>query len=163
MNKTGILLFFCGKMGVGKSTHAQKLKTETGAILFSEDQWLAAMYPKEIMNFDDYIKYSLRLKAILKEHVTNLLESGLTVIMDFPGNTIKQRTWFSEIMSNTNCNHKLIYLKAEDELCLRQIEKRSISDPKRAHFDTKEVFNQVTSYFQEPTIDEGFHIEIIEK
>ena len=99
----------------------------------------------------------------VKELVSNLLNSGVSVIMDFPGNTKRQRAWFKEIFSINNANHKLIYLKADDKLCLSQIAKRRISSPERQHFDTKEVFNQVTKYFQMPTIDEGFSIEIVEK
>ncbi len=62
MNKQASLTFFCGKMGAGKSTKAQALAQQTDAILLSEDHWLATLYPDEINTFDDYIKYSTRLK-----------------------------------------------------------------------------------------------------
>jgi len=161
MNKKGTLIFFCGKMGAGKSTYSKKLADEIGAVFLSEDEWLSAIYPEEINDFNDYIKYSSRLKPLLKKHVQKILNSGVTVVMDSPGNTIKQRVWFKEIFSNENIPHKLIYLKADNELCLRRLEKRRQMMPERARFDTEEVFHHVTSFFQAPEDDEGFNIEVI--
>jgi predicted kinase len=163
MKKQGTLRFFCGKMGSGKSTKARELANEYDAILFSEDEWLEAIYPEEIKVFDDYLKYSSRLKPILKKHVQNLLNSGISVIMDFPANTHHQRAWFKEIFSEYKIPHKLYYLEASDDLCLKQIEQRGKIIPSRAHFDTEKVFHQVNSYFQPPTEEEGFNIQIVRR
>lgn len=43
MNQVGTLIFFCGKMGAGKSTLSQELASERRAVCISEDQWLAVM------------------------------------------------------------------------------------------------------------------------
>lgn len=163
MSKQGTLIFFCGKMGSGKSTKAIELANEYNAILFSEDEWLEALYPEEIKVFDDYIKYSSRLKPLLKKHVQNLLNSGISVVMDFPGNTYTQRVWFKEIFSKYKIPHKLYYLEASDELCLKQIEQRRKINPSRADFDTEKVFHQVNSYFQPPSEEEGFNIQIVKR
>ena len=157
-----MLLSFCGKMGAGKTTYAKNLATELNAILISEDEWLAALYPEEIKTLGDYLKYSSRLKPLLQEHVRQLLHSGISVVMDFPGNTKKQRAWFQEITSG-QIPHKMIYLKAEDQLCLQRIAQRREAVPQRSHFDTEQVFYQISSYFQEPSDVEGFHLEIIEQ
>ena len=161
MNRHGTLIFFCGKMGAGKSTKAIQMARETGAILLSEDDWLSKLYPGEINSFDDYIKYSSRLKPLIKPLVQYILKSGATVVMDFPGNTRSQRTWFKEILSEFNFEHRLIYLEADDQLCLERIAQRRKANPERAKFDTKEVFMHVTSYFQAPSATEGFNIEVV--
>jgi predicted kinase len=163
MKKQGTLILFCGKMGSGKSTKAIELANEYDAILLSEDEWLSAIYPEEIKVFADYIKYSSRLKPLLKKHVQNLLNYGISVIMDFPGNTRNQRAWFKEIFSEYEIPHKLYYLEVSDELCLKQIERRKKINPSRADFDTEEVFHQVNSYFQPPTEEEGFNIQIVKR
>ena len=161
MKEKGTLIFFCGKMGVGKSTYSKKLASELNAVFLSEDEWLSAIYPEEIKNFDDYKKYSSRLKPLLKGHVQRILQSGVSVVMDFPGNTRKQRSWFKEIFFEDQIPHKLIYLQAKDQLCLKRLEQRRQDSPERARFDTEEVFHQVTSYFQAPTDDEEFNIEVL--
>ena len=163
MNKKGTLIFLCGKMGAGKSTLSHILAGEYNAILLSEDEWLAAFYPEEIKTFDDYIKYSARPKEILKKHVQNILNSGVSVVMDFPGNTKKQRLWFKEIFSEHGIPHKLVYIEASDQLCLKQLDQRKKDYPERAHFDNESIFRQVTRYFQPPAEDEGFNIEGVKR
>ncbi|MEW5743805.1 MAG: AAA family ATPase [Nitrospirota bacterium] len=79
----------------------------------------------------------------------------------FPGNTKKQRAWFKEIFYEGHIPHKLIYLKADDQLCLKRLKQRRKSSPERARFDTEEVFHQVNSYFQAPTDGEGFNVEVV--
>ncbi|WP_245912468.1 AAA family ATPase [Brunnivagina elsteri] len=91
MNSQGTLIFFCGKMGAGKSTLSRQISQELNAILLSEDDWLSNLYPEEIKNFDDYLKYANRLKPLLKNHLRNILNSGISVVMDFPANTKNQR------------------------------------------------------------------------
>ncbi|WP_324187597.1 AAA family ATPase [Thiomicrorhabdus heinhorstiae] len=39
----GTLVFFCGKMGVGKSTKAQQISHDGGAVLLSGDEWLMSL------------------------------------------------------------------------------------------------------------------------
>ena len=161
MKANGTLVFFCGKMGSGKTTLSLEIAESMKAIRLSEDEWLAALYPDEIKVFDDYISYSARLRPVLKSHVQKILKSGVSVVMDFPANTINQRKWFKEILATDQMPHKLIYIEASDRLCLSQIQSRRNDQPERAQFDTETVFKQVTSYFQPPTEKEGFNIEVV--
>lgn len=158
MDNKGTLVFFCGKMGAGKSTKAKEIAEEMSAVLLAEDDWLATLYPEEITIFDDYIKYSTRLKSTLLDHVKHLLIAGQKVVLDFPGNTKKQRDWFREILSGLDINHQLIYLDVPDDVCLQRLSVRSNEQPERAKFDTEEVFYQVTHYFTGPTLDEDFNV-----
>ena len=161
MSKPGTLVFFSGKMGAGKSTKAKELTATMKAILIAEDEWLSSLYPDEINRFDDYIKYANRLKPLIKSHVQELLATGVSVVMDFPGNTRTQRAWFKEICAENTYPHILIYLQADDELCLSRLLLRRDAQPERASFDTPEVFNQVTAFFEAPAPDEGFNVETI--
>ena len=161
MKANGTLVFFCGKMGSGKTTLSLEIAKSMGAIRLSEDEWLSALYPDEIKVFDDYISYSTRLRSLLKSHVQKILKSGVSVVMDFPANTVNQRKWFKEIVANEEIQHKLIYIEASDQICLCQIQSRRVRQPERAQFDTEDVFKQVTRYFQPPTEKEGFNIEIV--
>jgi hypothetical protein len=44
-----------------------------------------------------------------------------------------------------------------------KIAQRCIERPERAKFDTEEVFQQVTSFFEEPSAEEGLNIKPIER
>ncbi|MCL5424663.1 MAG: ATP-binding protein [Gammaproteobacteria bacterium] len=163
MRPYGTLIFFCGKMGAGKSTLSAKIAHERGAVLISEDEWLAALFPGEINDFNDYISYSSRLKPVLRSHVEQILTSGTTVVLDFPGNTRKQRAWFKDIYSQHGIAHELYHLALDDEVCLNQLKQRQKAQPERAQFDTEEVFRVVTGYFEPPEESEGFNIEVVER
>jgi len=161
MNAIGTLTFFCGKMGAGKSTKARKLSLEKNTLLISEGEWLATLYPTEISSFDDYIKYSAILRPLMKTHVQKILLTGTNVVLDFPANTAKQRMWFKELCEEIKAGHNLIFIDVSDERCLEQISKRRIEQPKRAPFDTKEMFLYVSKHFEAPLEKEGLLFNVI--
>ena len=131
-------------------------------MLICEDEWLAALFPGEINDFNDYISYSSRLKPVLKAHVEQVLLAGTSVVLDFPGNTRKQRAWFRDIYSQHGISHELYYLSVDDDVCLKQLKQRQKEQPERAQFDTEEVFRLVTGYFEPPEESEGFNLQIVE-
>ena len=161
--KNGTLIFFCGKMGAGKTTKSKQLSHERNAVLLSEDEWLESLYPKQIKTFDDYLKFSRQLKPLVTSHVQSILRTGTNVVMDFPANTVSQRKWFITLFTEINAPHEMIYMNISDKICLKQIAQRSIEQPERAAFDTEEVFHHVTSFFEEPSADEGFNIKRIDR
>ena len=156
--KIGCLLFFCGKMGAGKSTQSHLVAQERNAVLLSEDEWLESLYPNAISSLADYIHYSNLLKPQMKKLTQSILLAGTDVVMDFPANTLQQRDWFRHIVSEINAAHELQYIEASNEQCLKHIAKRRLEQPKRAAMDTVEMFEVITNYFVEPTLEEGFNI-----
>lgn len=155
---SGKLIFFCGKMGAGKTTLSKQIAEARGAILLSEDEWLAALYPDQITTLEQYLTCSSRIKAQIKPLVQALLEAGTSVVMDFPANTQKPRAWFKSIYQPINAPHELMLIDVADEVCFQRIAKRRTEQPERAKTDTPEMFEQVTRYFELPVADEGFDI-----
>jgi predicted kinase len=160
MNK-GILTFFCGKMGAGKTTKAHEIAQSSHAVLVSEDEWLEALYPRTITSLDDYLQYSARLKPQMKKLVQSILMAGTDVVMDFPANTLAQRQWFKAIFSEIQAPHKLVFIDVPDDVCKGQIAKRRTEQPDRAATDTVAMFEQVTRHFVPPTVEEGFSTIVI--
>ena len=158
MNQKGTLTFFCGKMGAGKTTKSKALALEKNAVLISEDEWLSAHYPDQINSFDDYLAHSARIKVFVKLHVQSILQTGTSVVMDFPANTIKHRAWFNQLCHEIECNHELIYLNLSNEQCLLRIAQRRNEQPERAQFDNEAVFYHVTNFFEPPSTNEGLKI-----
>ena len=150
-------------MGAGKTTWSTKLAEEKNAVLISEDEWLATLFPDQIHSFDDYKRFAAQLRPLIQTHVMNLLATGADVVLDFPANTVKQRRWFGEVSAAAGADCNLVYLQASNETCLRQLGIRRQEQPHRAGFDNEAVFNEVTAYFQEPDVDEGFSMQVINK
>lgn len=150
-------------MASGKSTLSKSLANENNAILMAEDVWLSQLYPEEINDFNDYIKYSRRLKSILTQHIQDILIQGTSIVLDFPGNTPSQRNWFRSIFESVEANHLLHYIIASDELCKQQLIIRNKDKPEGAAFTTEAEFEAITEYFQPPTPEEKFNIKTYRK
>ena len=153
------LHFFCGKMAAGKSTLAVELANDTSAILLIEDDWLSHLYPEEITDIQEYIRYSVRLKNILSGHVASLLSHGVSVVLDFPANTKDQRNWFRDIYEKANASHTLHFVDVSNDICKRQLKERSKDKPEGSAFTSDAEFDAITKYFQAPSEDEGFNVK----
>jgi len=154
----GKLIFFCGKMGAGKSTKAQAIACDRQAILISEDEWLSALYPDQIKTVADYVKYSGLLKPQIRKLTQSVLQKGIDVVLDFPANTVQQRHWLKSLSEDVAAPHALYVVEVPDDVCLARIEQRALEQPDRGKTDTPEMFYAMLKYYQSPTQDEGLNI-----
>ena len=158
MNRRAKLYFLCGKMAAGKSTLARELAQREDAVLLVQDEFLIKLFPGEIIDIPGFVKYSSRLKDALTTHICSLLSRGVSVVLDFPGNTKAQRTWFRELFERANVEHELHFVDVTDELCKRQLKERSEELPEGSAFTTDTEFDAITKYFQAPSDDESFNV-----
>ena len=152
------LIFLCGKMAAGKSTLAKELAQRENAILLVQDEFLDHLFPGEITDIPGFVKYSSRLKNALAPHVCALLSKGVSVVLDFPGNTKAQRAWFRELFERANAKHELHFVDASDAVCKSQLRERTKHLPAGAPWATEAEFDAITTYFRPPSEDEGFHV-----
>ncbi len=153
------LHLLCGKIAAGKSTLARRLAESEGSLLVSEDDWLATLYPGEIVALEDFVRCSGRLKAVMGPHVEALLREGLSVVLDFPANTVKQRAWMRQIIDNAGVPHRLHFLDVADEICkarLRARNARGSHDFQAGDAD----FDLITSHFVPPAPEERFEVVV---
>jgi predicted kinase len=158
MSIPGKLIFMCGKMAAGKSTLARELAEQENAVLLVQDEFLDHLFPGEITDISGYVKCSSRLKNALGPHICSLLSKGISVVLDFPGNTRAQRTWFRELFERANAEHELHYVDASDALCKRQLKERSEDLPAGTPWTTDAEFEAITVYFQPPSEEERFNV-----
>lgn len=154
----GKLLFFCGKMGAGKSTLSRELASQEGAVLLVEDEFLERLFPGQIADIAAYVTYSSRVRDALGPHICSLLSMGVSVVLDFPGNTRTQRAWFRRLIDSAGAEHELHFIEASDALCMRQLRHRSKDLPAESRWTTEAEFRAVTAYFEPPTVEEGFNV-----
>lgn len=152
------LIFLCGKMAAGKSTLSRELAEREDAVLLVQDDLLDRLYPGEIADVEAFVKYSGRLKDAIGPHVCALLRKGVSVVLDFPGNTVKQRAWFRELFEDAGVAHELHFIDASDALCKRQLRERSKGLAADAPWTTDAEFDAITQYFVPPSSDEGFTV-----
>jgi len=152
------LIFFCGKMSSGKSTLAKQLSRDHQAVLLVQDEFLAALFPGEITDISSFLKYSARLRESLESHICSLLSSRISVVLDFPANTRKQRAWFRKLFESAGVAHELHFIDASDDFCKRQLKERSATLPAGSPWTTDAEFDEITAYFEPPSATEGFNV-----
>jgi predicted kinase len=158
MNTSATLIFLCGKMAAGKSTLARELAEHRNAILLVQDELLDHLFPGEITDMPRFVDRSSRLRDALTPHICAILSKGLPVVLDFPGNTKAQRSWFRELFERAHVEHELHFIDASDATCKRQLKERSRHLPPGTPWTTDAEFETLTAYFQPPSADEGFNV-----
>ena len=152
------LIFFCGKMAAGKSTLAKELAARQRAVVLNQDELLERLFPGEVIDVPSYLKCSSRLNSAIGPHVVALLTLGTSVVLDFPGNTRSQRTWFRELFEQAGVEHELHFIDAPDALCKRQLKERSKHLPAGTPWTSEEEFDLIMAHFLPPADDERFNV-----
>jgi predicted kinase len=160
MSAPPTLHFFCGKAGAGKTTFAASLAQEHGAILISEDIWLTRLFGDQMKTFDNYIRFSRKLKTVVGPLVVDLLRAGHSVVLDFQANTKAGRGWFRSVFEQAGAAHVLHFVSTTDEACLARISKRNAERPEGSHHLTEEDYFHVSSFFQAPEEAESFNVKM---
>ena len=158
--QNGKLLFVCGKMAAGKSTLSKELSSQEDAVLLAQDDMLVALYPGEIVDLRTFVKYSARIQDALAPHICSLLSKGMSVVLDFPANTRKQRAWFRQLLDRAGAEHELHLIVVSEDLCKRQLKQRSQQRelPPGAKWTTDADFDEVTTYFDPPAAEKNFNV-----
>lgn len=156
------LHFMCGKAGAGKSTLSKALAMQHDAVLVCEDIWLARLFPDEIRDFNDYLRYSRRIKDVVAPLVVDML-GRQSVVLDFPANTVQSRQWFKSICQQAGSAHVLHHLSASNALCLSRIAKRNAERPEGSCELDEATFMHITSFFEAPSPAEGFNVLLHEQ
>ncbi|WP_191485502.1 MULTISPECIES: AAA family ATPase [unclassified Pseudomonas] len=147
----------CGKIGSGKSMLAQRLAATASTVLICEDVWLARLYPGEITAIADYVRCAGRLRGVLAEHLVALLHAGVSVVLDFPSNTVASRLWARSVFESAGAAHRLHFLDVADELCKARLKVRNEAGDHP--FKTSEAeFEAISRYFEAPALEEGFEV-----
>lgn len=151
------LHLMCGKIAAGKSTLTEKLAGAPNTIVLSQDHWLARLYPGEIRTVPDYVRCAARLRDAIGSHVESLLRAGISVVLDFPANTVANRDWMREIIVRAGACHQLHYLDVPDEICKARLRQRNASGTHEFVASDAE-FDQITRHSTPPSEAEGFDI-----
>jgi len=149
----------CGKIAAGKSTLTTKLGLAPYTIVLREDDWLPGLYPNEITTLADYVRCATRLRSLIGPHVVQLLKLDLSVVLDFPANTLNNRAWMRSLFEAAGTAHQLHWLDVPDAVCKARLQRRNDSG-QHPYTVSEADFDLFTSHFAPPTPAEGFNLVI---
>ncbi|MDQ4625455.1 AAA family ATPase [Janthinobacterium lividum] len=154
---TPTLHLVCGKIASGKSTLTTRLASAPHTVRISEDSLLAQLYPGQIASLADYAACAAQLRAAIAPLALQMLQAGVSVVLDFPANTPASRAWMRELFQQAGTPHVLHYLDVPDEECKARLRQRNASG---LHpFSTSDAqFDDITRHFVPPQASEGFDI-----
>lgn len=158
MDQTALYLL-CGKIASGKSTSAKELSQRPSTILIDMDQWMSILFPTENASVEDFVRLSARLRNALQPLVVDILKSGTSVVLDFPANTTRWRTWMKGIISDAQVSHELHVFQVPDEVCRARLRERNQSGD-HAYTVDEAAFDLIGRHFVPPSPDEGFNVII---
>ena len=159
MTSSPTLHLLCGKVASGKSTLAGRLAAAPGTVLLCEDALLAGLYGEDMRTLKDFVEYSGRLRRTIAPHIVALLQSGISVVLDFQANTLESRGWMRELIDAVGCDHRLHVLDTPDEVCKARLKSRNALGEHEFSV-TEEQFDRISRHFQRPAEEEGFTLEI---
>ena len=157
MRNKATLFMVCGKIASGKSTLCAALASEPLTVLLQQDFWLARLYPEEIGSLQDYVRCSARLRDAVGPHVVALLRAGVSVVLDFPANTLATRQWMRGLFEAACAPHQLHYLEVPDAVCKARLAQRNASGTHDYNVSEAE-FDLFAGYFIPPDPAEGFQV-----
>ncbi|MFX0541013.1 AAA family ATPase [Roseovarius sp. S4756] len=108
--------------------------------------------------FDHRQRVMLRAPATVNgAHVAALLNAEVSIVLDFPANTVEQRNWVRGILETTCAPHQLHLLAVSNEVGMARLRDRNRQGDHP--FAVSEAqFHQLSSHFVSPSPDEGFDI-----
>ena len=147
------------RSAAGKSSLAAKLGEAPLTVIVSEDKWTAPLFGAEMRTVEDYVRCSARLRAAMAPHLVDLLKAGVSVVLDFPANTLANRAWMKGIADAAGVAHKLHWLDVPDEICRARLHARNAGG-EHEFAATDEQFDLITTYFVPPSAEEGLEIVV---
>ena len=95
-------------------------------------------------------------------HLADLLRCGASVVLDFGGNTIRDRQWVRSIVDGAGAAHVLHYIDADETLCLARIHERNVGQPEGIFFGvvTDAQVAEVNRHFVAPSPEERFNLVV---
>lgn len=147
----------CGKIASGKSTLTSRLAQAPHTVRVSEDSLLAQLYPGQIASLADYAACAARLRAAVAPLCLQMLQAGVSVVLDFPANTPASRAWMRELFQQAGTPHVLHFLDVADDECKARLRRRNESGL-HPYSTSDAQFDDITRHFVPPDAAEGFHV-----
>jgi predicted kinase len=123
------------------------------------DHWMSILFPTENRTIDDFARLSSRLRAAMGPHVVEILGHGLSVVLDFPANTLSDRSWMRSLITEAAVAHELHVLDIPDAICKERLRQRN-EGGEHPYQVSEATYDLLTSDFVPPTPEEGFNVVV---
>jgi len=155
----------CGSTGAGKTTYSLALADRLGAIRFSIDEWMAALFVQDWPPTPDLawaLERTARCEAQMWRMADQLLARGIDVIFDVGLSKREHRDRFRARAAHVGASTRLHFLDVDAEVRRARVHRRNVEKSGSYSFDVNdEMFDFMETYFDRPSADELVGAEVI--
>lgn len=149
------VIMTCGRICSGKSTYADKLRTELSAVVLSVDEITLALFGQNAGDMHD--TYVERAERYLFEKSLEIVAVGVNVILDWGFWTKRERDLAREFYGSRGIAHELHYIHITDEQWRDRLERRNaavLDGSISAYYVDEGLAQKFRGMFEQPTCDE---------
>ncbi|MDO4862927.1 MAG: ATP-binding protein [Ruminococcus sp.] len=145
------VIMLCGRLCSGKSTYAERLRGELGAVVLSVDELMIALLGRETGDMHD--EYVRRAKSYLFGKAADIAGAGADVVLDQGFWSRSERNEARAFFASRGVDRELRYLRISDDEWARRIDKRNAevaAGRSDAYFVDDGLRAKFISMFEEP-------------
>jgi len=149
------VVLICGKICAGKSTYAKKLAMEQHMVWLSCDDIMLSLFGDNVNEL--YEEYHDKVEKFLLKQATNILLSGISVILDFGFWGRSERTQITNDFRVKNIDCEWHYIDVSDSTLYKNIEKRNadiINNGCNEYYTDDELISKCLHFFEVPEREE---------
>lgn len=117
------VILICGKICSGKSTYAERLRTENTAVLLSIDEIMLALFGLYVG--DKHDEYVEKTEKYLFDKSVEIIETGIDVILDWGLWTRDERKYAKEFYSSRGIENEIHYISISDAIWKERLDERN--------------------------------------
>jgi predicted kinase len=154
-----ILHLIAGPTGAGKTTYAIALAERIGAVRFSIDEWMAALFWPDAEPGQDFgwaIERVNRCEAVIAATALQVLARGAPVVLDLGFSRAEHRRKFIRVGAEAGFAAETHLVTADPETRWARVGQRNRDQGETFRFEvTREMFDFMEGMWEPPTPDEG--------
>jgi predicted kinase len=147
--------FIFGAQGAGKSTYARKLAAETGAVIFSIDEWMGALFAADMPQPPDLgwiLGRVSRCERMIWATARQVALCGGNVVLDLGFMKAAGRSAFLELAQADKLSVQIHFVDADTALRRQRVLQRNADKGATFSFEvTPAMFNFMEGQFERPT------------
>ena len=157
MTSPGVVHLLCGPTGAGKTTYGRKLAEAKGAVRFSVDEWMSALYWMDAGDpFDGpwAMERVLRCAALIWKTAVDVSRQGIPCVLEIGLTTAETRTRYVGLAREAGLPVRLHLVDAPLEERWARVQARNAEGGEGAHLPfelTRHMFDFVETLWEPPS------------
>jgi len=144
------MVLVVGLPGAGKTSWARRLEAERGAVRFTPDEWMEALFNTNEVDGRRWVLESELLWGV----AARALELGVDVVLDYGCWSEEERDLFRTRAQKLGAETEIVVLDPPFDVLWERVERRNADLPPATFRISREELGEYSAKFQVPAADE---------